>query len=136
MTVRVICIVCLFMLECLCLLLILFLNPNPRGCLLILVSLGQQMERGSDRIRGRHERATERQVSEEEEPVAPQPRGRQNRGNRENCNHRHGHEQPPEDNNPIVEEVHEEGEEEVEKNVGNDPVQGEEPPPPGQLWQK
>jgi len=29
-----------------------------------------------------------------------------------------------------MEEVPEEGEEEVEKNIGNDPVQGEEPLPP------
>ena len=107
-----------------------FLHPNPRGCLLILAAPWQQMERGSDRIRGRHERATERQVSEEEEPVAPQPRGRQNKGNHECRNRRHGHEQPQEDNILIVEGVHEEGEQEVGQNVGNDPVQGEEPPPP------
>ena len=86
------------------------------------------MESRSDRIQDHHEKATERQVHEEEEPVAPQPRGRQNRGNHENRNHRHGHEQPPEENNPIV-EVHEEGEE-GEQNVGNDPVQWEEHPPP------
>ena len=88
------------------------------------------MERRSDRIWNHRERAVERQVHEEEEPVAPQPRGRQNKGNHECHNHRHGHEQPQEDNIPIVEEVHEEGQEEVEKNVGNGPVQGEEPPPP------
>ena len=88
------------------------------------------MERRSDRIREHCERATERQVHEEEEPVAPQPRGRQNSGNHKHRNRRHGHEQPQEDNIPIVEEVHEEGQEEVEQNVGNDPVQGEEPPPP------
>ena len=87
------------------------------------------MEMRFDRIRDHRERAAERQVHEEKEPVAPQPSGRRNRGNRENRNHRHGHKQPPEENNPIIEEVHEEGEEEVEQNVGNDPVQGEEPPP-------
>ena len=80
-------------------------------------------------IQDRRERATERQVREEEELVAPQPRGRQNKGNHENHNHRHRHEQPLEDNNPIVEEVHEEGEE-VEQNVENDLLQGEEPLPP------
>ena len=80
------------------------------------------MERRSDRIWYHRERATKRKVHEEEEPVAPQPRGRQNRGNHENCNCRHGHEQPPEDNNLIVEKVHEEGEEEGEE--------------PRQHWQK
>jgi hypothetical protein len=88
------------------------------------------MERMYNRIRDHYERAIERQVHEEEEPVAPQLRGRQNKGNHENNNHRHRHEQPQEDNILIVEEVHEEGEEEVEQNVGNDPVQGEEPLPP------
>ena len=68
------------------------------------------MKRGSDRIHERRERAAERHVHEEEEPVAPQPKGRQNRGNHERHNYRHGHEQPQEDNIPIVEEVHEEGE--------------------------
>ena len=87
------------------------------------------MERRFDRIRDRCERAAKRQVHEEE-PVASQPRSRHNRGNHENRNHRHGHDQPPEDNNPIVEEVHEEGEEEVEQNVENDLVQGEETLPP------
>ena len=81
-----------------------FLHPNPKGCLLILVAPWQQMERRSDRIQDRRERATERQVRKEEEPVASQPRSRHNRGNHENRNHRHGHDQPPEDNNPIVEE--------------------------------
>jgi len=85
------------------------------------------MERRSDRIWDHCERATKRQVHEEEEPVAPQPRGRQNRGNHENHNRRHGHEQPLEDNNPIVE---------VEQSVGNDLVQEEEPSPPRQHWQK
>ena len=94
------------------------------------------MERRSDRIRDHHERAVERQVHEEEEPIAPQPRGRQNRGNHERCNRRHGHEQPQEDNILIIEGVHEEGEQEVGQNVGNDPVQGEEPRPPHQHWQK
>ena len=88
------------------------------------------MESRSDRIQDHHEKATERQVHEEEEPVAPQPRGRQSRGNHEHHNRRHGHKQPQEDNVLIVEEVHEGGEEEVEQNVGNNPVQGEKPLPP------
>ena len=87
------------------------------------------MERRSDRIQDRHEKATKRQIHEEEEPVAPQPRGRQNRGNHERHNHTHGHEQLQEDNVPIVEEVHEGGEDEVEQNVRNNLVQGEEPSP-------
>ena len=92
------------------------------------------MERRSDGTRDRHERATERQVHEGEELVAQQPRGRQNRGNHEYRNRRHRHEQLQEDNILIL-EVHEEGEE-VKQNVGNDPVQGEEPWPPHQHWQK
>ena len=91
------------------------------------------MERRSDRIQDRHEKATKRQIHEEEEPVAPQPRGRQNRGNHERRNHTHGHEQLQEDNVPIVEEVHEGGEE-VEQNVRNNPIQGEEPRHPHQHW--
>jgi hypothetical protein len=88
------------------------------------------MERRSDRIRERHETAAERQVHETKEQAAPPPRGRQTRGNRGHHNQGHGHEQPQENNIPIIEEVHEEGEEEVEQNVGNDLVQGEEPPTP------
>ena len=88
------------------------------------------MERRSARIQDSREKATERQFHEEEERVAPQPRSRQNQGNREHHNRRHGHEQPQEDNILIIEGVHEEGEQEVGQNVGNDPVQGEEPPPP------
>jgi hypothetical protein len=76
------------------------------------------MEQRSDRIQDHHERAAERQVHEEEEPIAPRPRGRQNRGNH---NHRHGLEQPQEDNIQNI-EVPKEGEEEVDQNVGNDPV--------------
>jgi hypothetical protein len=49
----------------------------------------QQMERRSDRIRKRHERATESQVHEAEEQTAPPPRGRQNRGNRGHHNKLH-----------------------------------------------
>ena len=70
------------------------------------------------------------EVHEEEEQVAPLPRGRKNRGNRGHRNQRHGHEQSLGNNIPIIEEVHEEGEEEVEQNIGNNPVQGEEPLPP------
>ena len=102
-----------------------FSHPNPGGCLLIFAIPWQQMERRSDRMRDRRERATERQVHEEEEPVAPRPRGMQNRGNH---NHRHGLGQLQEDNIQNI-EVPEEGEE-VEQNVGNNLVQGEEPPPP------
>jgi len=87
------------------------------------------MERRSDRIREHRERATGRQVHEVEEQIAPPPRGKQNKGNHGHHNQRHGHEQPQEDNISVV-EVHEEGEDEVEQNIGNDPVQGEEPPPP------
>ena len=87
------------------------------------------MKRRFNRIRDHRERAAERHVHEEEEPVAPQPRGRQNRGNHERHNRRHGLEQPQEDNVLIL-EVHEGGEEEVEQNVGNNPVQGEKPLPP------
>jgi hypothetical protein len=105
----------------------LFSHPNPGGCLLIFAVPWQQMERRFDRIQDHCERATERQVHEEEEPVAPRPRGRQNRGNH---NHRHGLKQPQEYNIQNIEEVPKEGEEEVEQNVGNNPVQGEEPPPP------
>jgi len=104
-----------------------FLHPNPGGFLLIFVVPWQQMERRSDRIRDRCERAVERPVHEEEELVAPRPRGRQNIDNR---NHRQGHKQPQEDGIPNIEEVRKEGEEEVEQNIGNDPVQGEEPPAP------
>ena len=85
------------------------------------------MERRSNRIHDRCERATKRQVHEEEELVAPRPKGMHNRGNR---NHRQGHKQPQEDGIPNIEEVPKEGEEEIEQNVGNDPVQEEEPPPP------
>ena len=85
------------------------------------------MEQRSDRIRDCHERAAERPIHEEEEPVALRPIGRQNRGNH---NHRQGHEQPQEYDIPNMEEVPEEGEEEVEQNVGNDLLQEEEPPPP------
>ena len=88
------------------------------------------MERRINRIQQRYERATKRQVYEADEQVAPQPRGRQNRGNHERHNHTHGHEQLQEDNVPIVEEVHEGGEDEVEQNVRNNLVQGEEPSPP------
>ena len=88
------------------------------------------MERRSDRIHEHRERAAERQVHEAEEQAAPPPRGRHNRGNRGHHNQRHGHEQPQEGNIPIIEEVPEEGEDEDEQNIGNDPVQGEEPPPP------
>jgi hypothetical protein len=84
------------------------------------------MEQRSDRIWDHHERATKTHIHEEEEPVAPRPRDRQNRGNH---NHRQGHEQPQEDDIPNIEEVPEEGEEEVEQNVGNDLVQEEEPLP-------
>ena len=70
------------------------------------------MERRSNRIRERCERATERQVYEVAGQVAPPPRGRQNRGNHRH--HNQGHGQSQEDNIPIVEEVHEEGEDEVE----------------------
>jgi hypothetical protein len=69
------------------------------------------MERRSDRIRERRERAVERQVHETVEQVAPPPRGRQNKGNRRHHNQKHGREQPQENNIPIIEEVHEEGEE-------------------------
>ena len=86
------------------------------------------MERRSDRIHERHEQANRRQVHEVEGQVAPPPRGRQNRGNHGHHNQRHG--QSQEDNILIVEEVHEEGEDEVEQNIGNDLVQGEEPLPP------
>jgi hypothetical protein len=121
---------CVFVYACVSLLAcFIFLHPNPRGCLLILATPWQQMERRSDRIRNHRERAIGRQVHEKEEPIASQPRGRQNSGNHECCNHRHGHEQPQENNIPIVEEVHEEGEDKVEQNARNDPVQGEEPPP-------
>jgi hypothetical protein len=85
------------------------------------------MERRFDRIQDHCERATERQVREEEEPVAPRPRGRQNRGNR---NHRHGLEQPQEDNIQNIEDASKGDEEEVEQNVGNELVQVEEPLPP------
>ena len=51
----------------------------------------------------------------------------QNRGNH---NHRHGIEQPQEDNIQDIEDVPEGDEEEVEQNVGNELVQGEETPPP------
>ena len=123
-----ICIVCLFVHVCLCLLVILFFShPNPRGCLFIFAIPWQQMERRSDRIWDHRERATKRLVHEGEEPVVLRPRSRQNRGNR---NHRQGHEQPQEDDIPNTKEVPEEGEEEVEQNIGNDPVQGEEPLPP------
>ena len=88
------------------------------------------MERRSDRIQQRRERATDMEVHEEEEQVAPLQRGRQNRGNRGHQNQRHGHEQSLGNNIPIIEEVHEEGEEEVERNIGNNLVQGEEPLPP------
>ena len=83
------------------------------------------MERRSDRICERRGRAAERQVLEIEEQVAP-PRGGQTRGNHGHHNQRHG--QPQENNIPVIEEVQEEGEDEVE--LGNDLVQGEEPPPP------
>ena len=43
-------------------------------------------------------------------------------------NQRHG--QPQENNILVIEEVQEEGEDEVEQTIGNDSVQGEEPPPP------
>ena len=72
------------------------------------------MERRSDRVQQRRERAAERQVYETEEQVAPQPRGRQNRGNHGQPNQRHGHVQPWENNIPIIEEVNEEDGEEVE----------------------
>ena len=88
-----------------------FSNEKPRGCLLILVAPRQQMERRFDSIHERRERATGRQVHEVEEQVAP-PRGRQNRGNHGHHNQRHR--QPQEENIPIIEEVHEEGEDEVE----------------------
>ena len=102
-------IVCLFVHVCLCLLVILFFShPNPGGCLLIFAIPWRQMERRSDRMRDRRERAAERQVHEEEEPVAPRPRGRQNRGN---CNHRHGLEQPQDDNIQNIEDVPKEDEE-------------------------
>ena len=77
-------------------------------------------------IQDHRERAAERQVHEKEEPVAPRPRGWQNRGNH---NRKHRHEQLQEDNIQNI-EVPEEGEEEVEQNIGNNLVQGEEPPPP------
>ena len=88
---------------------------------------GNRWNKKSDRIRDRCERAVERPVHEEEELVAPRPRGRQNIDNR---NHRQGHKQPQEDGIPNIEEVPKEGEEEVDQNVGNDTVQEEEPPPP------
>ena len=88
------------------------------------------MERRSNRIHDRCERATKRQVHEEEEPVAPRPKGMQNRGNR---NHRHGLEQPQEDNIQNEPEAPTEVEEEVEQNIGNEPVQEELPPPPPTL---
>ena len=84
------------------------------------------MERRSDRIWNHRERAVERQVHEEEEPVALRPIGRQNRGNH---NHRHGLEQPQEDNIQNIEDVPKE-DEEVEQNNENELVQGEEPSPP------
>ena len=84
------------------------------GYHLILAVPQQQMERRSDRIQQRRERATDMEVHEEEEQVAPLQRGRQNRGNRGHQNQRHGHEQPLEKNIPIIEEVHEEGGEEIE----------------------
>ena len=90
------------------------------------------MERRSARIQQRRERLAERQEPEEEEHVAPPPRGRQNRGRQPNHgrhNQRHGHEQSQGNNIPIIEEVHEE-DEEVEQNDANNPVEGEEPPPP------
>ena len=125
MTVHVIYVLCVCL--CMYLLVILFFShPNPGGCLLIFVIPWQQMQRRSDRIRDRCERATERQVHEEEEPVAPRPRGRQNRGNH---NRKHGLGQPQDDNIQNIEDVLEE-DEEVEQNIGNEPVQGEEPPPP------
>ena len=85
------------------------------------------MERTSDKIFELPERAAERQVLEAEEQAAP-PRGRKNRGNHGHHNQRHG--QPQEYNIPVIEEVQEEGEDEVEQTIGNDLVQGEEPPPP------
>ena len=122
-----ICIVCLFVHVCLWLLIILFFShPNLGGCLLIFVVPWQQMQRRSNRIQDHHERVTERSIHEEEELVAPRW-GRQNRGNHK---HRQGHEQPQEDDIPNTKEVPEEGEEEVEQNIGNDLVQGEEPLPP------
>ena len=108
----------------------LFYYLKPIGYLLILAAPTAKMERRSDRIRQCRERAADMEVHEEEEQVAPLQRGRQNRGNRGHQNQRHGHEQSLGNNIPIIEEVHEEGEEEVEQNVRNDPIQGEEPSPP------
>ena len=85
------------------------------------------MERRSYRIHEHRERAAERQVLEIEEKSIPL-RGRQTRGNHRHHNQRHG--RPQENNIPVIEEVQEEGEDEVEQTVGNDSVQGEEPPPP------
>jgi len=72
------------------------------------------MERRSDRIREHRERAAERQVHEAEEQAAPPPRGRHNRGNRGHHNQRHGHEQPQEDNIPVI-EVRKDGDEELSR---------------------
>ena len=61
--------VCACVLLLVCLLFLFLSYPNPGGNLIIFADPWQQMEQMS-------ERAVERQVHEEEEPVAPRPRGR------------------------------------------------------------